>query len=84
MKKYKKVRIRLNVKLYKAFRLSGEVQVFSRKSRRVPYYDILELGKRACRAYVGREGYYYVFRPEELYMEVPEYFLEIFEDLEKL
>lgn len=82
--KIKLVKVKLNVTVYKIFRKSGEVQVYSRKSCRVPYYDILQISDRTCRAYIGNEGYYNLFHTEELYMMVPEYLLEIYEDLEKV
>lgn len=74
-------RVEFNYGLYK--KLKSEVRVFYYRQAWDAYwcYDIIPLIKNEIyRAYANRDNYK-VVKWDELYMYVPDYFLELFEDL---
>lgn len=75
-------RVRFNYNLYKNFKLEIQVLYYSRSWDAYWCYDIVSLIRSELyRAYANRDNYK-VVKWNELYMYVPDYFLELFEDLE--
>lgn len=74
-------RVKFNYSLYKTFKLEVRVLYYKRAWDAYWCYDIIPLIKSEIyRAYADRDNYK-VVKWDELYMYVPDYFLELFEDL---
>lgn len=75
-------RVKFNYSLYKIFKLEARVLYYSQAWSYYWCYDIIPLiTKGTYRAYADRDHYKLVDE-NQLYMYVPDYFLELFEDLE--
>ena len=75
-------RVKFNYSLYKTFKLEVRVLYYKQAWNAYWCYDIIPLiTKGTYRAYADRDHYKLVDE-SQLYMYVPDYFLELFEDLE--